>query len=120
MLQAVRSIGIALHPQHGRKAGNLLHCADIAMYTAKRDRLVVALYEPDLEQCDGEDVVLRQNWSGRSGRASWFCTISPRSTFALLQPVGLEALVRWQHPDYGGCRQTNSSRWRNTPTSSSP
>ena len=41
------------------------------------------------------------SWSERSNRASWYCTISPKIDVRTLQPVGLEALVHWQHPDYG-------------------
>jgi enoyl-CoA hydratase/carnithine racemase len=50
-----------LHPQHGHKTGHLLHCADTAMYTAKRDRLVIALYNPDSEAAMGDDAVLRDD-----------------------------------------------------------
>jgi diguanylate cyclase (GGDEF)-like protein/PAS domain S-box-containing protein len=95
------SIGIALHPQHGRKAGNLLHCADIAMYRAKRDRLVVALYEPDLEAVLGNDVVLRHELQRAIERRELVLHWQPKIDVCTLRPVGFEALVRWQHPDYG-------------------
>ena len=95
------SIGIALCPQHGRKAGNLLHCADTAMYTAKRDRLVIALYDPDLEAAIGKDVVLRHELDRAIKRGELVLHYQPKVDVRTLQPVGLEALVRWQHPDYG-------------------
>jgi diguanylate cyclase (GGDEF)-like protein len=95
------SIGIALHPQHGRKAGNLLHCADVAMYTAKRDRLVIALYDPDLEAVLGNDVVLRHELERAIEQGELVLHYQPKIDVRTLKPVGLEALVRWQHPDYG-------------------
>ncbi len=95
------SIGIALCPQHGRKAGTLLHCADTAMYTAKRDRLVVALYDPDLAAVLGKDVVLRQELERAIEQGELVLHYQPKVDVRTLQPVGFEALVRWQHPDYG-------------------
>ena len=95
------SIGIALHPQHGRKAGNLLHHADIAMYTAKRDRLVIALYDPDLEAEIGRDVVLRHELDRAIEQGELVLHYQPKIDVRTLQPVGLEALVRWRHPDHG-------------------
>src|SRR4029453_17648757 len=95
------SIGIALHPQHGRKAGNLLHCADTAMYTAKRDRLVIALYDPDLDAVLGKDVVLRHELDRAIEQGELVLHYQPKIDVRTLRPVGLEALVRWQHPDYG-------------------
>jgi diguanylate cyclase (GGDEF)-like protein len=95
------SIGIALHPQHGRKAGNLLHCADTAMYTAKRDRLVIALYDPDLDAVLGRDVVLRHELERAIEQGELVLHYQPKIDVRTLRPVGLEALVRWQHPDYG-------------------
>jgi diguanylate cyclase len=95
------SIGIALHPQHGRKAGNLLHCADIAMYTAKRDRLVIAVYDPNLAPAVGRDVVLWHELNRAIEQGELVLHYQPKIDVRTLQPVGLEALVRWQHPDYG-------------------
>ena len=95
------SIGIALHPQHGRKPGNLLHYADTAMYTAKRDKLVIALYDPDSEMTIDKDLVLRHELERAIQRGELVLHYQPKIDVRSLQLVGLEALVRWQHPDYG-------------------
>ena len=42
-----------------------------------------------------------RSWSGRSSGASLVLHYQPKVDVRTLQPVGLEALVRWQHPDYG-------------------
>jgi len=40
------SIGIALYPGHGMAARDLLRCADMAMYAAKRAGAGCAVYDP--------------------------------------------------------------------------
>ena len=95
------SIGIAHHPQHGRKAGHLLHCADTAMYTAKRNRLVIALYDPDCEAAMGKDLVLRDELDRAIKQGGLVLHYQPKVEVRTLRVVGFEALVRWQHPDYG-------------------
>jgi len=43
------SIGIALYPKHGDNYERILHCADIAMYAAKRDGGGAVTWDPELE-----------------------------------------------------------------------
>jgi diguanylate cyclase (GGDEF)-like protein/PAS domain S-box-containing protein len=43
------SVGIALHPEHGENSDTLMHCADVAMYAAKRAQGGYAVYSPDQE-----------------------------------------------------------------------
>ncbi|WP_162868331.1 diguanylate cyclase domain-containing protein, partial [Pseudomonas viridiflava] len=51
VLTATPSIGIALAPEHGNEAGDLLRHADAAMYVAKRQgRNQYALYRPELNE----------------------------------------------------------------------
>ena len=95
------SAGVALHPQHGPKAGHLLHCADTAMYIAKRDRLVIALYDPDSEVAMGKDLVLRDELDRAIKQGDLVLHYQPKVDVRTLRLAGLEALVRWQHPDYG-------------------
>jgi diguanylate cyclase (GGDEF)-like protein/PAS domain S-box-containing protein len=95
------SIGVALHPQHGDKAGHLLHCADTAMYIAKRDRLRIALYDPDSEVAMGKDLVLRGELDRAIQKGDLVLHYQPKVDVGTFQLAGLEALVRWQHRDYG-------------------
>jgi diguanylate cyclase (GGDEF)-like protein len=41
------SIGVALYPEHGSSATELLQHADVAMYAAKRDQLGFVVYSPN-------------------------------------------------------------------------
>ena len=71
------------------------------MYTAKRDRLVIALYDADLEPGVGRDVVLRYELDRAIKQGELVLHYQPKIDVRTLQPVGLEALVRWRHPDHG-------------------
>jgi len=58
------SVGVSLAPRHGRDVGELLRCADIAMYEAKRGALGVLVYTGE-----GEVVAdVRGPGRGRAGR----------------------------------------------------
>ena len=96
------SVGIACGPEHGADAGTLLRHADIALYEAKalgRSRSV--LYEPALEaevlELKALEVQLQEAVSGDQLRLHF----QPKVELATGQVIGLEALVRWLHPQRG-------------------
>ena len=99
--QVTVSIGIAQYPHHGRRPEELLRHADVAMYAAKHDRTGYALYAPEGDSLNSEDMTL----SGELGHALehdeltlYYQPILRLSDRAL---VGMEALVRWRHPQRG-------------------
>jgi diguanylate cyclase len=93
-------IGIALFPEHGSNADNLVHRADIALSTAKRTRNKYVVYAQ--EENDTPRAVLRMSELRQA--------IVADQLFLLYQPKinlknglidGLEVLTRWQHPELG-------------------
>ena len=46
-LRVESSVGIALYPDHGEKAGTLMRAADVAMYAAKQGHSGHAIYSPE-------------------------------------------------------------------------
>jgi diguanylate cyclase (GGDEF)-like protein len=59
------SVGVALAPMHSRDVGELLRCADVAMYVAKRNGLGALVYSED----DAESAQMRARLEGGRGRA---------------------------------------------------
>ena len=96
------SVGIATYPTDGRDDLALIKSADIAMYRAKdRGRDGFAFYEPVLE----ESVQMRISQQKQLRRA-----LETHQFVIHYQPIvnlkdgdisGLEALVRWNHPQHG-------------------
>ncbi len=95
------SIGIALIPEHGNSVEELVKAADLAMYSAKhqgKNRL--ALYSADLDARNAFRWELDQGI--RRG-------IENEEFYLCYQPLvdhdgyikGVEALLRWEHPDRG-------------------
>jgi diguanylate cyclase (GGDEF)-like protein len=95
------SIGIALCPQHGDEAETLMRRADVAMYVAKGEQTGIEVY----------DVARDPNSPTRLGTVTALREALDLGQLALhYQPkvslddgtvVGVEALVRWQHPVRG-------------------
>ncbi|MBI1422164.1 MAG: EAL domain-containing protein [Gammaproteobacteria bacterium] len=96
------SIGIAMYPEHGKDAGELIRHADIAMYHAKRNNLGFSLYDQgrDEEHLDKLALVgeLHKELSlAKNLRIAYQPLIDVFSH----QVVTVEVLLRWHHPDMG-------------------
>ncbi len=83
-------------------AGNLLRKADLAMYEAKRrgkGRHVV--YEAAMGAQVGTRLKLENDLRKALGRDEFTLYYQPKVSLADEQVVGVEALVRWHHPERG-------------------
>jgi len=95
------SVGLALYPEHGEGA-RLLAAADAAMYAAKRgggNRY--ALYEAAMASDASAQVQLAQDLRGAAERGELRLHYQPKLRAASGQLQGVEALLRWQHPELG-------------------
>jgi diguanylate cyclase (GGDEF)-like protein len=96
------SIGIAMSRGPEQSAGELLGNADVAMYTAKASgRRRFAVFDPTMHA----SIVARRQLSTELargiGRSELTVLHQPIVDLVTLEPVGVEALVRWQHPTRG-------------------
>ena len=99
------SIGIAIYPDHGETGGELMQHADRAMYRAKQNgRDGYQLYsDKDGESRSGVLERLQFESSIRHAleRNQYVVFFQPQMTLDRKRLVGMEALVRWQHPELG-------------------
>ncbi len=95
------SIGIALYPEHANNTVSLLKAADVAMYIAKRNQHAYFVYNSVLsENSSGHLVIIKglQN-AIQSGELQLF--FQPIVNIKSQNPIGIEALLRWKHPQHG-------------------
>jgi diguanylate cyclase (GGDEF)-like protein len=96
------SIGIALAPQHGINANDLLKMADLALYHAKylgRNRY--AIFEPALAQAAAEKHILENELRQALTENEFEVHFQPIVDTKTLTMCGAEALIRWRHPTKG-------------------
>jgi diguanylate cyclase (GGDEF)-like protein len=95
------SIGIVTYPTHGQDAETLVQRADIAMYLAKQAGRSEVLYDPAEDPYDPERLLLIEDLRDAISGGQLDLHYQPKFTTGDLRLVGVEALVRWQHPDRG-------------------
>jgi diguanylate cyclase (GGDEF)-like protein len=99
-LQLETSIGIALFPQHGDDAEQLLKRADIALYASKDAHApVVYASEHDQHSADGLGLVAQIRNAIENNEL--LVHYQPEVDLATGQTRRVEALVRWEHPERG-------------------
>jgi diguanylate cyclase (GGDEF)-like protein len=95
------SLGVSLYPVHGDNPGSLVRCADIAMYTAKRARKGYVLYAPEQERTTLSDLSLKSELREAIQQNQLVLHYQPKIDHRTRLVAGLEALVRWNHPQRG-------------------
>ncbi len=94
------SVGVAMSPAHGDDADVLIQRADVAMYAAKAARTGFELYDAELDQSSSERLTLTGDLRRALANDELVVHYQPKATFDG-KVVGVEALVRWQHPTLG-------------------
>jgi diguanylate cyclase (GGDEF)-like protein len=95
------SIGIARAPENGDDVETLIQRADIAMYNAKERRAGVEAYDQESDSNDAGRLALMTELKGAIERGELFLAYQPKVDAADGAVRGVEALVRWRHPERG-------------------
>jgi diguanylate cyclase (GGDEF)-like protein len=95
------SIGVALYPEHGGDADALLQRADVAMYLAKGTRSRWALYDEHEDAHDVEGLSLMADLRNALDGDELALAYQPKLDPSRRLVVGVEALLRWEHPTRG-------------------
>ncbi len=95
------SIGVVISGRHGSEAQALLQRADVAMYVAKRQGRGVVVYDPDNDEHSPERLSMLGQLRRGIERGELFLQYQPKIGLSSGDIRGVEALVRWQHPDRG-------------------
>jgi diguanylate cyclase (GGDEF)-like protein len=96
------SMGIAIYPEHGTDADQLLKNADIALYQAKASgRNNFQFFVSDMSVAFSERIFIEQALGRALGTSQLFIEYQPIVDLETGRVTGLEALLRWQHPERG-------------------
>ena len=101
-LQVAASVGVATFPDDGQSADELLRSADAAMYRAKDSGgNSFELCTPELTAAAVERLELQNGLRLAIDRNEFLIHYQPLVSLGSGRIVGMEALVRWQHPQRG-------------------
>jgi len=95
------SIGIALLPEHATTADDLLRHADVAMYAAKASDSGAELYRPEDGRATHRRLQLAGDLHAAIEEHHFQVFYQPQVDASTGRLAGAEALLRWQHPEYG-------------------
>ncbi len=96
------SVGIALFPKDGTSAESLLNNADRSMFDVKQmGKNNFRFFSEELEQATQRRLLLETDLRKAIQNDELELHYQPQWTFKTAQLYGLEALVRWNHPQKG-------------------
>ncbi len=96
------SIGIALYPTDGDNFDTLARCADAAMYSAKQDgRNTFHFHTAEIQAISVRTLRLENGLRRALERGQMQLHYQPQKSLVHGRIVGAEALLRWQHPEFG-------------------
>ncbi len=96
------SVGISLYPQHGGDPAELLRHADVALYRAKDlGKNIYQFYSTEMETHSAEHLRMGSALRRALSQEEFCLHYQPILNLATGYMVGMEALVRWNHPQHG-------------------
>jgi len=95
------SIGITLYPDDGDNADVLLKRADVAMYKSKQERKDFHFYELQDDEHSIKQLSLTNDLKAALEHNSIALHYQPQLDVLTGELTGMEALLRWQHPEFG-------------------
>lgn len=96
------SMGISMYPNNGNDADTLIRIADIAMYTVKKQGgNNYRFYNATLDNENSQKLILENMLRKAIENREFILYYQPKVNLNSGEIIGLEALVRWQHPEWG-------------------
>jgi diguanylate cyclase (GGDEF)-like protein/PAS domain S-box-containing protein len=93
--------GVAVYPVDGRDAESLLRNAEAAWRRARSSSERCVFYVPEMNSRASESMDLETQLRNAIERREFVLYYQPKVNFSDHRICGVEALIRWQHPDRG-------------------
>jgi diguanylate cyclase (GGDEF)-like protein len=100
-LEVTTSVGVAAFPEHSDNVDALLQHADVAMYVAKDAHAGTAAYDVAQDTNDAARLALVGELRKAIEKGELVVHFQPKAELQTGRIVGVEALVRWDHPQRG-------------------
>lgn len=95
-------IGMACFPTHGDIAARVVQRAGLAVFAGRaRSDSGLTVFDPEMEDAVGRRHILERELRHAVERDELRLVYQPKIDLATDRVIGMEALVRWQHPDLG-------------------
>lgn len=95
------SVGVCLFPEHGGQAEELIRRAGIALDEAKRRHQFLAVYQPGKDEQQLKTLTILRDLQVAVANDDLQVFYQPKANIQERRTMGVEALVRWEHPEFG-------------------
>jgi diguanylate cyclase (GGDEF)-like protein/PAS domain S-box-containing protein len=96
------SIGICIHPYHGKEVETLIKNADASMYRAKESGgNTYHVYSHHIQEANDIKHRIHSNLHKAIERKEFYLNFQPKLDLASGRINGMEALLRWENPELG-------------------
>lgn len=95
------SLGISVFPTTGDNISNLIKNADIAMYSSKQSKTPYVFFDDTMTESINKRLVIENELRNVILRDELKVFYQPQFNVSTGELVGMEALVRWLHPEKG-------------------
>ncbi|MBS1210597.1 MAG: hypothetical protein H6R19_2995 [Proteobacteria bacterium] len=100
--QLTASTGMAIFPNDAMTAGELLAAAELALHEAKHTGTnQLRAFDPSMKEKLQQRINLESALREAIGRQQFFLCYQPQVCATSGRTLAVEALIRWQHPEYG-------------------
>lgn len=95
------SMGVSFFPEHGSDSAKLTQRAEMSMYVAKKSGLFYSVYNPEEDTGNVENLKLGNDLRNAIANEEFELYYQPQFNASSNKCDHLEALIRWQHPEFG-------------------
>ena len=100
-LEIQATIGIAVFPKHGKNGDTIIQRANVALYSAQQSSQKYTIYSKAMDKNNPNRLTLMGELRQGIANNELVLYYQPKINIETLSVKGIEALVRWRHPEHG-------------------
>ncbi|QWU15974.1 diguanylate cyclase (GGDEF) domain-containing protein [Paenibacillus sophorae] len=101
-LYVTASVGISMAPVHGTDRSSLMKAADTALYSSKDSgKNKFSIFDSEMNRHQLRRMSLEKDLRKALAQSEFMVVYQPKWDSLMNVTVGLEALLRWRHPEHG-------------------